>query len=172
MARRNSTRGRDTLWVDTLCQFEQDVQGGGKNAGDTATTIAPSALGRATIVRCRGSWSGVMTPGAAQDSMVLALGLIVANSDAVTAGSASLPGPIDEPDAPWLWVGYEPLLSGAASAQDGSAINQAFRREIDTKAMRRTKTDDVLLFVGQAVITGGTPTAVHGGIVRVLIQEG
>ena len=172
MARRTEGRRRDVLWLDTLLAIDEAVLAAEKRVGDTQTTVAPSALGRATVARIRGSYVMGFTPTAAADSMRVGLGIIVATADAVTAGVASLPGPITDPDASWLWVVYEELRSGAATAQDLQSVTQAVRGVIDTKAMRRTGTNDNLIFIAEGFITGGTPTALVSGVARVLIQEG
>ncbi len=172
MAREFRRSSKDTLWLDVLVAMEHQSLGTGKTTGNTSTTVGPSNTGRATIIRVRGNYIFLLDPSAANDAKTVALGLIVATASAVVAGVASLPGPISDPDAKWLWVVYHNLLSGDATTQSGADINQAVRGVIDTKAMRRTNTNDNLVFVGEATNQGGTPTVQLGGVARVLILEG
>ncbi len=172
MARDRGTRRRDLLWLDTLVQTEVGALATTNTTGSTSTTVAPSALGRATIVRVRGSYQMLLDPSAAEDVKMIGLGLIIATDVAITAGAASLPSPTEDPDAPWLWVVYHTLVSGDATAQNGADINQAVRGVIDSKAMRRVTTNENLVFLIDAVNNGGTPVANVSGVARVLIQEG
>ncbi len=113
-----------------------------------------------------------LDPAAANESAICAIGLIVAQSDAIAAGVASLPGPITDPDARWLWVHYAALTSGIATAQVGGSFLQCREGVIDSKAMRRTTTNDTLLFIFETAAQGGTPNCDVGAVARVLIQEG
>ena len=56
-----------------------------------------------TVMRVRGNILVKGTPDAVADDNVVGLGLIVLQSQAFTAGGASVPGPIADPSAPWLW---------------------------------------------------------------------
>ena len=160
------------LWLDTVLSMEHTGITGSKSTGSTSTTVGPANLGRATVIRIRGGWWALLDPAAAQDIVQYGIGILKATDDAVTAGVGSFPGPLSDPDADWLWVQYLMLASGDATAQDGSAINQAARGVIDSKAMRRFTTNDTMLFVAEAVSLGGTPPTLGGGMARVLIQEG
>ena len=172
MARACTAGRRDVLWIDTLVAMEHTGITTSKSLGSTSTTVAPSTLGRATVIRIRGSWWALLDPAAAQDIAEYGIGLLKASTEAVVAGVASIPGPLSQPDADWLWMHVTQLASGDATAQNGADGNQFARGEIDTKAMRRFGTNDVLLFVAEAISRGGTPPTLGGGIARVLIQEG
>ena len=120
----------------------------------------------ATIMRCRGSILVRGTPDALTDDSMAAFGLIVVSSDAAGVGGASVPGPASDLDAPWLWHAWVPLLAGAAAlTPDG--IGDFHRLEIDAKAMRRTKSSEVLAFVSQLGVNSYAAVAYVAGI-RVL----
>ena len=172
MARPRSSGRRDVLWVDTFLFMEHTGIADSKSTGSMSATVNPSALGRATVIRIRGSWWGLLDPAAAQDVAEYGIGILKASTDAITAGVASFPGPISDPDADWMWVHYDIFASGDATAQDGSVNNQSKGGTLDTKAMRRFGTNENLIVVAEAVSRGGTPPMLGGLVARVLIQEG
>ncbi len=166
MARRHEGRKTDYSWSDALLASEATALSATITLGDTSTPIIN--LAQRTIYRIRGEVTVVMDPGAAQDSMCFGIGLILVAAEAAVAGAASVPSPISALNHPWMWIGLFPLISGDASAQNGADINQAARREIDVKVMRKFRPGDTLLFVADGVLTGGSPTCTYNACARVL----
>ncbi len=102
-----------------------------------------------TVLRIRGNLLLVATANAAQDDDVAGLGFIVASDNAIAAGGASLPGPINDPDAPWLWHQYVPLGVVAVTAADDTAIGTFARVEIDSRAMRKATRNEGVVFMAE-----------------------
>ncbi len=92
---------------------------------------------------------GVNAPG---DGYFGAVGIAIASDQAFTAGVSSLPTPLSEASANvWLWHQY---LSVHGEATDVGEASSNQRIEIDSKAMRKLRDDDVIVAVMQVVETG------------------
>ena len=103
-----------------------------------------------TLLRSRGEILITGTPAAASDSDIVSLGLIVVSQNALVAGGASLPGPLTDLGADWLWHGFVPLDAGAdASLIDPGATTYIHRLSIDSKAMRRIPSDRAVVLMAQ-----------------------
>ena len=143
MARaRRSGRGPDYDWnslVDTgtALTTAQGAIGGGFSAAQALT-----------LMRCRGEIILEATPDASGDSDVVGLGLIIVSGDAFVVGGASLPGPISDASASWLWHRFV-CLEASTNALDGSHILTNRIIEVDSKAMRKMKPNDTLALVGE-----------------------
>ena len=163
MARgRQQGRRPDYTWIGTTF-FE--------NALAIANVIFPVASYNTagTIVRVRGSWVAGLDGPAANDKLVIGLGLMVADDDQVTAGATAFPSPIEDTDADWLWYSYIALIAQTVT-QDESYGGQVDRGIIDSKAMRRVKQNSQLVMVMDGIRQGGTPTADVSGGVRSLLS--
>ncbi len=167
MARQSRGRRTDLQWDSILIKAEMRSLSSVNTFGDSSTFVTFNQPG--TLMRTRGAGTVVMDPGAAGDEMVVGLGLIIVQSDAVVAGAGSVPSPIEDAEAPWIWLRHVPLASGDASAQNGADVNQADRFEIDSKAMRKIKPGQTMTFVMDGVISGGTPSATVSLITRCLV---
>ena len=151
MARqRSSGRRADYAWAGA--SFFRVAQTTGGSANSVAILNGPG-----TIVRTRGEILGMMDVGAAGDTAVLGFGIIIIDDDAFAAGAGSIPSPVLDTPADWLWHGWMPLRSetGTQSDDQGSHVG---RLTIDSKAMRRVKQNDNVVFVGDVNILAGTPT--------------
>ena len=150
-ARRSGGRRADYTWI----LGTGHVNGlSTTQAFDSMTTVLRSS----TLVRTRGEIHVGMDPGAIDDTMVVGVGLIVATDQAIAAGAASLPSPIDDGDADWLWHGLFGLHAATIVSGD-DWIGQSSRREIDSKAMRKVKQNDNLVVVYDSSVLAGSPTA-------------
>ncbi len=109
----------------------------------------PEASIRETLLRSRGQVSLAFGANAATDSDIVGLGLIVVHTNAVTAGGASLPGPIKDIGADWLWHSFVCMDAAGATAQnvDGILMNRIV--EIDSKAMRRVPSDHEVVLMAE-----------------------
>ncbi len=123
-----------------------------------------------TLLRSRGQVWVTATPDAAGDFVVAAFGLIVVHGNALTAGGASLPGPIENIDADWLWHQFVHLDAVSVSASDGQSIGLNARIEIDSKAMRRVPRTHVVVLMAE--LSGSAMASVTAaGAFRLLFGE-
>ena len=76
----------------------------------------------------------------------------------MTAGASAFPSPSSDLAADWLWHGLFPLLS-ITGTQGDDAGGQFWQAEIDSKAMRRVKAEEVIAVVADGFILTGSPTA-------------
>ncbi len=146
MARRSSGRKTDYAW-GTFGDAAAGVAmpGTGTFGGSGLTSSQPL-----TITRVRGRVGAYLDAGAADESVMLLVGLVVVSADAFAAGAApEIFNDAADDEASWLWQGALWLHSGV-SAVAGSEVGQFASVEIDSKAMRRNKPNDVLAFVHQA----------------------
>ena len=117
-----------------------------------------------TLTRMRGK-VGITLDTAGIDEFALILcGLVIMGVDAVTAGAAPeiFGGGIDE--GSWIWQGALFVASGSEGGVNQNTLNADI--EIDSKAMRRVKSGQNLVFVHQspvelAVDQGGTYDLVY-----------
>ncbi len=127
--------------------------GGGTQQVLLSVSVAESAGQQNTLLRSRGQILVQATPDAASDAEVMGFGLIVVHSNALAIGTTSLPGPIADIGADWLWYDFVPfdaVVDTAGSANDRGIIH---RLEIDSKAMRRVPNDHSVVLMAEASIT-------------------
>ena len=109
-------------------------------------------------------------PAAADDDVVAGLGLGIVSSDAAVVGGALVPSPLADADwGGWIWHRYVPLLASAIG-NDGTDIGVFDAIEVDSKAMRKIKVNETLVFIGAVDNVDMTSVVVTGGI-RVLFGE-
>ena len=122
-------------------------------ASAAAQTIAGSFLQfaiPATILRMRGEVLFLFDSAPEAASITIAMGIGVVSTDAANAGVGSLPDPAGEPDYPWLyWKSISLLSQTAGTAAEQNPIGQAFRLEVDSKAMRKIKPGQSLVVIYQ-----------------------
>ena len=112
----------------------------------TATGGGLSFVQSVTILRCRTSvilqFDETRQAG---DQMDVGLGLAIVSTDAATLGATAVPDPLEEPEFPWLyWVDQHLECINTGSTYDpGSSL----RWEVDTKAMRKVKPSETLIWV-------------------------
>ncbi len=78
----------------------------------------------------------------------------------MAAGAASIPNPASDLNADWLWHGFL-LLQAQAGTGVGASLNvmqSVARLTIDSKAMRKLRPTNSLLFAAHNTALGGTPT--------------
>jgi len=146
----------------------------GSSIGFTASSIFISGSlaldGPWTVLRMLGEY--IITPTsapAAGDNVTLAFGIGVVSSDAVGAGSASMPDPIAEPDYPWLyWSEHD--FSFATTSADPAGEGGSLRQPFDIKSMRKLKPRESLVFVVEyANVVGNPPLTASISATRVLV---
>ena len=120
-----------------------DLATGTKSLGGSLLAVA----GPGTFVRIRGQVYCQLDAGAVDERALICFGVILVSNEAAAAGAASVPGPFTDGDADWMWHGFLSVSSLAESAIFGDA---AFDRVIvDTKAMRKVKSSQSLIFVAE-----------------------
>ncbi len=163
---RRAGRGPDYDWF--LSTFSGAFASGGSaiNAGLTFTT-------KQTIMRNRGQYVVSIDGPTDGDKINVGLGLIIVSSEALAAGVTSIPLPISNGDAPWLWHQLVPLMAQAGTGVGASlnAMSVVGRGEIDAKAMRKVGLNEALVFVMQSVSTSGTPAVDIVGAFRTLVAS-
>jgi len=141
-------------WSGVVVRTEIQALAAVQSLGDVSVGVTFGA--RPTLTRLRGNFMCHMI-GAASDSGIVGLGLIVVSTDAFTAGAASVPSPTDDLNAEWVW--HQLMVFGPAVGNElATAIDQFQKGEIDSKAMRKMNEAEVLGFVWDSIITAGSPT--------------
>jgi len=116
-----------------------------------------------TLLRSRGELMFAAIPDAAGDDDVIGVGLIVVSDASAGVGGASVPGPINDLSAPWIWHTFVPLLASGA-AVDGASIGENARVVIDSKAMRKIGLAESLILVVEASTGTFASITVTGGL--------
>ena len=135
---------RLTDWVGPAAQGYVTVSAGG------ATIIASLAFeDPATIIRTRGMVSIIPQSHNADLNIVGAFGIGVVSAEAAAAGVASVPEPFS--DADWggwfVWRSFAYTLEALAGAEQFSVILYDWNFEIDSKAMRKVTSNEVMVVV-------------------------
>ncbi len=141
------------------------ITGDGTFQGGSVAFAVP-----ATILRCRGFVQAAFASGVqVGDDMNINFGLGIVSTDAFAAGAGSMPDPAGEPEYPWLWW-QEVFLNSEQVEEPVSWGPGALRLDVDTKAMRKVKPGESLVWVGEATQSLGAPEVnVDFGRTRVLI---
>ncbi len=116
-----------------------------------------------TIVRNRGEIFVKGTPDAVADDTVVGLGIIVVSRQAESVGGTSVPGPIADPQASWIWHQYVPLSAGTAGIT-GDDLGSMVRVSVDSKAQRKMNVNESLAFIAELSTAQYSAVSVNGGI--------
>ena len=155
-------------WLDTAIRTEIQGLSQTHSLGDVA--IGFEFATPLTIQRIRGNFAVHINFDAASSSGIVGLGLIIASADAFTAGSASVPSPLDDLDSSWIW--HELVVFGpTVGAEVATSLDQYRSGMIDSKAQRKVHPNDVLAFVWDGLITAGSPTFEGIAAVRTLVMQ-
>jgi len=153
MARTSRGRRSDYDW--TAGQF--DVQTLDLAVNTKSVLAGVTITGAATVVRIRGEMFAELDATAVNERAIISVGAIVVNEVAFALGITGLPGPFTQGADDWMWHGYLNVSSGQEGA---TAENSLFDRlTIDTKAMRKMKSDEVLAFIAE--IAGSSDQGGH-----------
>ena len=119
----------------------------------------------ATILRCRTNvYAAFDGTQQGSDRLDVTYGLGIVSTDAFAAGAGSVPDPASEPEFPWLWWYSQALRSELASAENVWGVSAQFV-EMDTKAMRKVKPGESLIWVVETSAAAGAPAT------DILIQQ-
>ena len=109
--------------------------------------------------------------------LVATIGIGLATEQAMVAGVASLPDPITESDYSWLFwdsasMSNHQAITGVVSFDSGIG---GFIRDIDSKAMRKIKSEEEGLFYVLQLFNGGVAIPAGGvqsaSSFRILLSE-
>jgi len=149
MARGRSTgRRTDYTWVGTFADL-------GSLAG--TALVSPIAIinQAATVMRVRGRLALNLITSTTVGVLRMAAGIIIADDDAVAAGTSSIPNPVTDLDAEWLWNGALYISTMSTTLSENAGANVIDRIEVDTKSMRRVKQNEqVVLAIQPTQLTG------------------
>ena len=145
---------------------------GGLEIPETALSVVQGAIATftlstdfgETVLRFRGEVLIQVVPDAAGDETVVGLGITVVHANAAAAGGASLPGPMADIEADWLWHQFVPLRSIAATAASDVGLGLQARVVIDSKAMRKVEKDEVVVFMAELGTTTVASAVILGGL--------
>jgi len=110
----------------------------------------------------------VATPDAVGDSDILGLGMIAAQNSAISVGGVSVPGPINDPGAAWLWYAVVALSAAGLTGVSATNLAAVVRVPIDSKAMRKLP-DDVGIALVAETLSGDFQTVAVTAAVRILL---
>ena len=155
---RHDTHGqrRLTEWGSFEAMIRAVGIGSAGSAGAQATGV--TANERLTLVRLRGHGFIHMDAGAALDAIIVGIGLTIVDEEAFAAGVGSLPTPLTDMESDWVWHGVFALGPAVSATDDGGDLSRNVQFEIDSKAMRKIRTDQTLAFVTEGTVVAGTPT--------------
>ncbi len=114
-----------------------------------------------TIVRTRAVLHIESDQTAASELVKGAYGMIVVSDQAVAAGSASVPGPVSAPDAPFFT--YEPFINsfilgtGVGFEEPGGTYIT-----IDSKGMRKVGIGEDVAFIVETAVAFGSLVSIQG----------
>ena len=105
------------------------------------------------------------------DKVIIHVGIGVFSTDAVAAGSGSLPDPGAEPDYPWMYWASHPFGFSGTDPDTGTP-NAAVRATIDIRAMRKmNKRQSTQFVVEYQDVSGAPPMSLLIGATRCLFAE-
>ena len=139
---------------------------------NTVTTTLGASIAFAvplTILRIRGEVVINMDGAADNASNQVTVGLGIISSDAFAAGAGSVPEPATESEYPWMYWYSTPLRVAdfSAIATEASQIAAASRLVVDSKAMRKVKPGESLVWVIET--SAAIAINVTVGVTRVLV---
>jgi len=151
--RRSSGVKRQVTWVGPADQaFVPVLTGSAIIVSSFEPAAAANNMMRPTIVRTRGSVTMAPVVGIAADvDIVGAYGMCIVSLTAFGVGITSVPTPFD--DAGWegwlVWRSFSIRFESNAALT--AHINQLVH-EVDSKAMRKVGTDDVVIVVAESQV--------------------
>ncbi len=163
------TKQRNVAWNGALVGMTLST--GGVNSQSVITESILEDWPSAVLQRVRGNIlvraTSVSAPGA---QTLVALGLMFVNSAAFAAGTASLPSPFTDVGTSWLWHAFFPIAAESTTVVNADT-DTVIRIEVDGKAKRKIKPNEVLALMAEDVPFAGTiATNITGGL-RILIAN-
>ena len=153
MARRHGGKTIDyKSWVDIpATQFA--ISGEATAIGNPRDFTAP-----ATVLRVRSTITAYFDESVqVGDELNFTFGLGIVSTDAAALGLTAVPDPASDVEYPWLWWGTMCLQSVLAAGGERPWGMTAQILHVDTKAMRRVKPKESILWVIQSTGQVGSP---------------
>jgi len=127
------------------------------NVGAIITVI--TSLQAATLLRTRGEILASIDGPVDNDACSVACGITVVTEEQLAVGLTAVPDPAVDLDADWLWHGFIPLKAQAGTGVGASlnVVGVAHRLTIDSKAMRKLRPTNSLVFAAKNSGLAGTP---------------
>ncbi len=164
--RRGSSGRRPMNWQGGTFQALPSLAGVATTANTIVTEAILETFPDPTIVRVRGSY--IFSETGINGTAVLTVGIMLIDNAALAAGVASIQTPGTDVGSDWLWWDTVPLDNVGTVAADPVRTG---RRIIDSKAMRKVKTNQALVFVTEILALGASAAVVTiAGQVRVLLK--
>ena len=109
-----------------------------------------------TLIRTRGVIQLITTSNdIALGGFTGAFGICIVSEDAFAVGATAVPDPVaDSGWDGWLWHQFFSLLQGSVFSAQVSAGSGNLQIEIDSKAMRKMRGEDLLILVGEFLESG------------------
>ncbi len=161
---------RPTFWEGA--KIDMTVTTGASISQPVVTEALLETVPNPTLVRIRGSLLIIMTASAATPGACLAvIGIKVVSGAALAGASISLP--FTDIGSDWVWWQAIPmnLTGGSVAAPNSDGRSIVHRVDIDSKAMRKIKGNEVLVLVSQNVVGVSTQTFDVDGSMRVLFKR-
>ena len=124
-------------------------------AGASVIVSFAPGLGDDTIVRVRGEIAVNPSPSSADNNIVGAWGMGIVSDEAFAAGAASIPGPWTNKN--WGgWFAWQAVVGTFEVTTDISRLLMSLRYPIDSKAMRKVKTNETVVEMYESQATAQT----------------
>ena len=146
---------RDTFWTSFVLAGQQNI-GASASIMHTLLTnaqVITAGLIDATIIRTRGTIQLLTDQGGAQEGGAIFFGMKLQNEKARATGATAVPGPFSQPDQDWFV--HEILPWNTLGLTAVGVVNPGFERVVDSKAMRKVKGSDSLIFVAENAVALG-----------------
>jgi len=142
---------RQALWANVVTRISA-LAVTTKSVGTSIGLVTPDSI---TLIRSRGQGAVHFDSVNSGDTVQVGIGLGIYTDDAFGIGATAMPGPLT--DADWDWVYYKTLMFGPAhvAAETPDSILWNFWFEIDSKAMRKMKANQVLAWIVEGVVISG-----------------
>ncbi len=160
---------RQFVWSNIVSSMIVTAAASGKAVG---TNVGLSSAGGLTLIRTRG-WLGIhLDPTTIADALQVGVGLGVFSSDAFAAGGGSMPGPLTEVDYDWVFHTVRVMGPSFTATEDGTNILHNVWVDVDSKAMRKLKPNQVLGWIAEVTILSGGGSIDLGVSARHLFKLG
>ena len=158
MARGRSGRRTDYTWFNFGdVELARDLSNSDAVAGSTGFAFSETA----TITRLRGMVGVTLDAGGVDENAMILCGLRISSADGFSVGTAPEIVTNTADEVRWIWQGSLYVSSGAEASVDGAFPGLVATTVIDSKAMVRIKSTEVLQFIFQnpaALVTDATGT--------------
>jgi len=155
--RTGSASRRKTGWEEGPGQAgggEQTISATGKVILGAGASALNDGL---TVVRTRGQLLvRQSTSAAANNGYTFGMGICIVSSDAFAVGITAIPGPITDMDWDgWFYHDFGFVQSNTATTADiGEQISATYRKDVDSKAMRKLGINDTIVAVFESTLVG------------------